>query len=105
MTILHQMLPSSVRAGIRRLRNGPEFTGDHSSWSAASNAAEGFNVPQLVDKVRSAALKVRNGTAAFERDSVCFYQEEFAEWTGFEEADIDSEYRGRIYVFNALNRS
>jgi putative methyltransferase (TIGR04325 family) len=77
MTILHQMLPSSVRAGIRRLRNGPEFTGDYSSWSAASNAAEGFNVQQLVDKVRSAALKVRNGTAAFERDSVCFYQEEF----------------------------
>jgi glycosyltransferase involved in cell wall biosynthesis len=69
MTILHQMLPSSVRAGIRRLRNGPEFTGDYSSWSAASNAAEGFNVQQLVDKVRSAALKAKNGTPAFERDS------------------------------------
>jgi putative methyltransferase (TIGR04325 family) len=71
------MLPSSVMSGIRRLRNRAEFTGDYSSWSVASNAAEGFDVQQMVDKVRSAALKVKNGTATFERDSVCFYHEEF----------------------------
>jgi putative methyltransferase (TIGR04325 family) len=77
MSILHQILPSSVKSGIRRLRSRPEFTGDYSSWSVASGVAEGFDVQQIVDKVRSAALKVRDGTAAFERDSVCFYHEEF----------------------------
>lgn len=71
------MLPSLVKMGIRRLRNRREFTGDYLSWSDASNAANGFDVLQMVDKVRSAALKVKNGTATFERDSVCFYHEEF----------------------------
>ena len=70
MQVLHQMHSPSIRFGRRRFRNRPEFTGDYSSWSAASGAAEGFDLPQIVGKVRSGALKVKDGTAAFERNGL-----------------------------------
>lgn len=74
MRILRRLL-SPFAQTLRRLR--PEFTGDYPSWSAATKAAEGYDAPQIIGKVRASALKVKNGQAVFERDSVCFYHEDF----------------------------
>lgn len=51
--------------------------GNYSSWSDASGKCNGYSSPEILEKVRDAALKVRNGDAAFERDSVVFYHPEF----------------------------
>jgi putative methyltransferase (TIGR04325 family) len=75
--VLRKILPSPIKSAIRGLVSKPEFIGDYPSWASASEAARGHDVSQVVDKVRSATLKVMDGTAAFERDSVAFHKEEF----------------------------
>jgi putative methyltransferase (TIGR04325 family) len=95
---LRRILPSKIKASLRRLVSQPEFAGDYPSWSAASRAAKGFDVRQIADKVRSATLKVRDGSAAYERDSVCFQKEKF--WWPLLAAflSIAAKNGGRLHV-------
>jgi putative methyltransferase (TIGR04325 family) len=58
-------------------RRRREFTGDWPTWSAAASAANGLDTPNIVEKIRVATIKVKEGTAYFERDSVTFYHPEF----------------------------
>jgi len=53
------------------------FEGNYSSWQEAVNVTEGYDEPTILERVREAALKVKHGEAVFERDSVCFYYEEY----------------------------
>ncbi|HXQ13473.1 MAG TPA: methyltransferase, TIGR04325 family [Caulobacteraceae bacterium] len=53
----------------RRLRRGP-LEGPLGSWEAAAERASGWDSPGIVEQALEAALKVRDGAAAFERDSV-----------------------------------
>lgn len=46
--------------------------GNYSSWEEASKASTGYNSNLILDKVRISLLKVKNGEAVFERDSVLF---------------------------------
>jgi putative methyltransferase (TIGR04325 family) len=48
------------------------FHGNFSSWKIASDLSSGYDENTILDKVRSASLKVKNGEAVFERDSVIF---------------------------------
>lgn len=59
------------------MRGQGAFEGDYPSWSAAELEAGGYDVPAILERVRNAALKVKRGEAVFERDSVCFYHEEY----------------------------
>jgi len=53
------------------------FEGNYSSWQEAVNVAEGYDAPTILERVREATLKVKRGEAVFERDSICFYHEEY----------------------------
>ncbi|MBC7904935.1 MAG: methyltransferase, TIGR04325 family [Gemmatimonadaceae bacterium] len=44
--------------------------GNYPSWSAAQAECTGYNAGNILAKVRAAILKVKNGEAAWERDSV-----------------------------------
>lgn len=57
--------------------NGLSFSGDYSSWSEAERNASGYDAAEVLQRVSSAALKVKQGEAVFERDSVCFHHAEF----------------------------
>ncbi len=46
------------------------FTGDYGSWEEAERASTGYNAPVILEKTREAMLRVKNGLAPFERDSV-----------------------------------
>jgi putative methyltransferase (TIGR04325 family) len=46
--------------------------GNYSSWEEASAECSGYHSEIILEKVRSSALKVKNGEAVFERDSVVF---------------------------------
>lgn len=50
------------------------FQGDYLTWADARAAAGGYDDPKIVERVLTATLAVRNGEAAFERDSVLFYE-------------------------------
>jgi putative methyltransferase (TIGR04325 family) len=58
-------------------RNKISFTGNYASWVEASTQATGYDSVLILERVKQAMLKVKSGEAEFERDSVCFYQEEF----------------------------
>lgn len=53
--------------------------GDYSDWQAAVNDCTGYDEDGIFDKVKQATLKVKNGEARYERDSVLFYDESINE--------------------------
>lgn len=53
------------------------WQGDYRNWEEAMAASSGYDSDEIIEKVRRAALVVKAGKAAFERDSVLFYGEEF----------------------------
>ena len=56
-----------------RLRPGaPRLSGEYRSWEEAVSASTGYGDDMILEKTRLALLKVKNGDAAYERDSVVF---------------------------------
>jgi len=55
-----------------RARESIRFIGNYGSWSEALSASGNYNDPRICNRVISAAKKVRDGKAAFERDGVAF---------------------------------
>lgn len=71
--------PPILLKWARRVRshNSISFDGNYASWAEAEKVSTGYNSAAVFQRVRDAALKVKRGEAVFERDSVCFYHEEF----------------------------
>lgn len=75
-------------------------SGDYSDWAEALIDSTGFYLPEFVERTRQAALKVKNGEAAYERDSVLFdtVQHSFPLLAGLLRAAI--EHDGALTVFD-----
>jgi len=54
------------------------LSGDYRSWGEAMAASTGYDGEVILEKTRLALLAVKNGGAAFERDSVLFDEIEYA---------------------------
>jgi putative methyltransferase (TIGR04325 family) len=54
------------------------FTGDYATWEEAKKNCTGYDAPNILEKVKSSLLKVRNGDAVYERDSVLFDHIEYS---------------------------
>lgn len=48
------------------------WKGDYSSWTEAKRASTGYDSDEILQKVKSSLLKVKNGQSVYERDSVIF---------------------------------
>lgn len=48
------------------------FQGNYANWEEAKKASTGYDSDVILNKVKDALLKVKNGEAAYERDSVLF---------------------------------
>ncbi len=46
--------------------------GDYKDWADALAKSNGYQQDDILDKIKAAALKVKNGEAAFERDSIAY---------------------------------
>lgn len=55
-----------------------DLSGDYDSWAAAVAASTGYEAEGILEKTRSALLKVKRGEAAYERDSVLFDNVEYS---------------------------
>lgn len=55
-----------------------EWKGNFSSWQEACKKATGYNDDTILDTVTTALMKVKNGEAAYERDSVLFDKIEYS---------------------------
>jgi len=57
---------------------GVILSGDYPSWEHAMEFATGYDSDEIITKAHSAALQVKNGEAAFERDTVCFGETQYS---------------------------
>ncbi|HZY83008.1 MAG TPA: methyltransferase, TIGR04325 family [Cyclobacteriaceae bacterium] len=67
---------------INKLKNivrsqPPVWSGDYSSWEEASAKCANYSDRSILEKVRKALIEVKEGRAAFERDSVLFYEPDY----------------------------
>ena len=53
------------------------FKGEYKDWLSAQNISSGYNSEIILNKTKEALLKVKNGEAAYERDSVLFDKPEY----------------------------
>ncbi|HNX76846.1 MAG TPA: methyltransferase, TIGR04325 family [Candidatus Rifleibacterium sp.] len=79
--LFKELIPPALLNLKRRLlvRRGIFFNGPFPSWKAAADESGSYDQEIILQKVRSAALMVKQGKAAFERDATPFQQYNF-EW-------------------------
>lgn len=53
------------------------WRGNYPDWDSAVSASGGYDTHFIFERVYNAARAVRDGKALWERDSVCFYHEEY----------------------------
>lgn len=68
--MIKELIPPIVLKNIANLFYG--WTGNYSSWKKAQEKCSGYDSDVIFNKVKNAVLKVKNGEAVFERDSVIF---------------------------------
>ena len=81
--IVKQLTPPVLIPVVRRLRrqwrpDASGLSGDYSSWAGAVGASTGYDSEVILEKTRVALLAVKDGKAAYERDSVLFDKVQYA---------------------------
>ena len=72
INVLKECLPPAVARFLSLVLVRKTFKGNFASWKAALDASTGYDSDRIVNKVKESARKVRDGNAAYERDSVLF---------------------------------
>ena len=54
------------------------WSGNYSNWAEAEKESSGYNSKNILETVKQATLKVKNGQAVYERDSVIFNEIEYS---------------------------
>ena len=71
--LIRSLIPDTL-IDLYRLYNAKKYGwfGDYKTWEEAENVSTGYDAIEIIEKVRESTLKVKNGTAIYERDSVIF---------------------------------
>jgi len=78
-SVIKDWLPPVILRAINDSQaDNIRFEGDYSTWKEAASKCTGYDAQLILAKVLKASLKVKNGEAAFERDSVLFDKIEYA---------------------------
>jgi putative methyltransferase (TIGR04325 family) len=77
--IAAMLTPPIVNDVLRRLKQ-PRYGyfGNYETWEAARKQSDGYDNKGILEKTRQAVLKIKNGDAVYERDSVLFSQIEYS---------------------------
>lgn len=63
---------------ILEIYRGCYFSGEYKDWMSARRHSTGYESEIILNKVKESALKVKNGKAAYERDSVAFEKPKYS---------------------------
>lgn len=74
--VIKDLIPPIILRSVTGLYYG--WHGDYSSWREAVERSGGYDSKAILEKVKKAALKVKNGRATYERDSVLFDHIEYS---------------------------
>jgi putative methyltransferase (TIGR04325 family) len=69
--IIKDFMPPIVLQ-LRKRNAGLRLTGNYASWEEAKRASAGYDSKLILEKTKAALLKVKQGVAVYERDSVLF---------------------------------
>jgi putative methyltransferase (TIGR04325 family) len=100
-SLAKRLVPPLVLERLKPLLPGTiHFSGTYPSWAVASARASGYDAALILERVREATLKVRDGKARYERDSVLFdeVQHSFPVLAGL--LRVASENAGRLSVLD-----
>jgi putative methyltransferase (TIGR04325 family) len=77
---LKVFIPPAILKYYQYLKNDDKygFSGNYSSWKEAKNNSNGYDSNIILNKVKKSLLKVKEGKAAYERDSVLFDQIQYS---------------------------
>ncbi len=78
--VIRMVMPRPMVGALRRVLGRPDWEnqvshgwrGDYPNWAAAAAEATGYDAETIISRTLQAARLVRDGKAAFERDSVVF---------------------------------
>lgn len=103
-SIAKAIVPPVIISAIRILRAPGKaksiFSGNYSSWAEAKKQCSGYESEMILEKCKNALLKVKNGEAVYERDSVIFDEIEYS-WgllAGLQKAALDND--GKLTVLD-----
>ena len=70
---IKSFIPPIFLAFLKKFRiNKYGWKGNYPNWQKAQEDSSGYDSDEIIQKVRSSLLKVRNGEAVYERDSIIF---------------------------------
>jgi len=76
---IKSLIPPIMLEAVRKLKNNKYgWHGDYKSWQEAQSISSGYDSDEILQKVRSSLLKVKNGEAVYERDSVIFDEVQYS---------------------------
>lgn len=71
--LIKSLLPPIFLIFLKKFKiNNYGWQGNYKTWQEASDASSGYDSNEIIQKVRASLLKVKNGEAIYERDSVIF---------------------------------
>ena len=73
---LLRFIPSWLLVFYQKYWKKSGWFGNYATWQAAENDCDGYDSAAITARVVEATRQVRDGKAAFERDSVLFFEEE-----------------------------
>lgn len=68
----------NILKAAHKFLTAPTFSGKYGTWEEASKSSSGYDSRAIFDKVYDASLKVKNGSAVYERDSIVFDKIEYS---------------------------
>lgn len=76
--MLKDLIPPLLYSAYIESRRKYGYFGQYGSWAEAKSQCSGYDSDIIIEKVKDSALKVKNGQAAYERDSVIFGKIEYS---------------------------
>ena len=72
---MKKLLPEQIIRFLTGILYG--WHGNYSSWYEAVKKCKGYDSQDIIEKVKASALKIKDGSAIYERDSVLFKEVEY----------------------------
>ena len=102
--LLKSIIPPIIISGYRWAKTrgvtNDIWSGNYSTWTEAQAHCSGYDSDIILEKVKNALLKVKNGEAVYERDSVLFdeIQYSFGLLAGLQKAALEND--GKLCVLD-----
>lgn len=98
--LIKPLIPPILVDLLRKFRNNQYgWQGDYKSWEEASNNSTGYDTEAILLAVKESLLKVKNGEAVYERDSVLFNKIQYS-WPILSGLLLSAINTGRLSVID-----